>query len=216
MRIGEKGSFHLEALALFIHFKDKIFIEIFLAPWLKRNTFANLVILDKFAAKDREGNAGIIATGKHEPIEQLFHSINLSNLELSWGSFDFGLKRANGDLADSNVDIVFLAEFDGENAGHDFGEGGDFQVDLGVQGSMYIFDWTVVFLEVLKDNIGLRRYVLGIAELIWIVFEQWLLQSQGGFLLPLLCHIEFLGRYCRVFALFVEYPAISDWSCPLS
>ena len=48
-------------------------------PGLQGDAFLNLVILDDFPTKDRESNTGIIATGQHKSIQQLFNGINLPN-----------------------------------------------------------------------------------------------------------------------------------------
>jgi hypothetical protein len=57
--------------------------------------------------------------------------------------------------------MIKMAKLNSQDAGHDLRKRGNFQVDLRVERSMYIFrNNTFLFLRMLNNYVGLRGYIL--------------------------------------------------------
>lgn len=101
MAVGEKGPFHIEFKALFIHLQQEFFIEVLSIIKLTVDFYLFcffLVGLDELSTEDRQGDTCIVAARQHHSIQQLLDSVDLSDLQLRNGPFNLRLKSPDANF----------------------------------------------------------------------------------------------------------------------
>ena len=122
MAISEEGSFHLEMQALPVHLKDEVpvicLLAVQLAPHFRTFVAFSLAFLDQLPTEHRQNQTGIISTGQHQAIEQLFNCIDLTHSQTGTGPFNSRLEGSNADFLAFDVYFILITEFNRQDAGH--------------------------------------------------------------------------------------------------